>query len=394
MGNLVPLAQLLRETTDHWKQEPRDGDGKWKKDGISSTRHDSHAAPFHADAMRDSAPKEPEHPQQSKTAPAVPGVQFYSHVLAMLKHTGDPDVIADDMIDYARRAAIGKAKPTRLYAILQDMTDSGVRRGAKNAVQLFRENQRELVKKAKAGLPPPLYTGETGLVLATADVNRIEELGGGINYSYKAHLDGGTKGIWKPAYGEASNLQGTVKGDYWLREAAASELGHILNMQDLIPPTAVRAIDGHPGSIQKYVPNADAAAARKLDKWKYNGELDHARSAAFDVVIGNQDRHQGNWLIRHDDDRLQLIDHGISFPDSHNEIFSNQIMLLEEAVARDLLVPESVREWDSKADTLAEILKHYERTPEEIDLAARRLRAVSKNAGGSFKDVYQSIGNI
>lgn len=132
------------------------------------------------------------------------------------------------------------------------------------------------------------------------------------NETLKVTLDNGQQGIFKPHAGEKPGLRdGIDHGTQWRREVAASDVARILGFGDLVPPTAFRAHAGRDGSLQQFVP--DAMEARTLtDHYRYDGDDDAARAAVFDYLIGNTDRHPGNWLVRNG--KLALIDNGLSFP--------------------------------------------------------------------------------
>lgn len=124
----------------------------------------------------------------------------------------------------------------------------------------------------------------------------------------------GTKGIFKPSSGEpdfaaAFNCRWGFQAEH---EAGAYIVAKLVDMKDLVPPTIIKDVNGEKGSVQAFLSNATVASAVPL-KDQYDGAKDAARAAAFDYVVGNQDRHTENWMISNG--KLGLIDHGYCFPE-------------------------------------------------------------------------------
>ncbi|MDP2915573.1 MAG: hypothetical protein Q8O91_08990 [Candidatus Aminicenantes bacterium] len=124
------------------------------------------------------------------------------------------------------------------------------------------------------------------------------------------------RALWK-------DITGRPKGyiDSWMYEVAGYELDKLLGL-NMVPPTAERRFKENRGSIQLWVD--DTKSLRKLNEEKikppsykvfyYNRSLFLQR--AFDNLIGNEDRHQDNYLIVMKDWRMILIDHSRSFRSS------------------------------------------------------------------------------
>jgi hypothetical protein len=151
-------------------------------------------------------------------------------------------------------------------------------------------------------------------------------------------MEDGTVGVWKPEAGQSNGGRIDISGHYYAREAGAYEIAKILGMGDLVPVTIVRHINGEIGSLQHFVePHKVAKEFVHDDPRQWDGERDFLRTAAFDYVIGNTDRHRGNWLLRLRDSakaegmffgeatpndlQLVLIDHSLSFPASKYPVF-------------------------------------------------------------------------
>jgi hypothetical protein len=146
-------------------------------------------------------------------------------------------------------------------------------------------------------------------------------LGGGGNGSYLVELDTGPTVVWKPRARQKKEVSRQQVGrvDEGKREAAAYQvdrfLGHLARV-----PCAVAGLKGREGTLCVYV--TEGIMARDLgDKQVALDRLrpeDLRRLALFDHIIGNLDRHGGNWLLDCAG-RPIPIDHGLSFPKHNGE---------------------------------------------------------------------------
>lgn len=143
---------------------------------------------------------------------------------------------------------------------------------------------------------------------------------GNVNTVYLHTFSDGTKAKWKPQSGEA-DLQyrdNITPGTDGLRERAAWEVAKLVGMDDMVPAVIQTNFSPYadkekePGALLEYAEGSLAAEAPFSDR--YDGDKDRDRAAVYDYVIGNEDRHNGNWLV--DNGKLKLIDHGLSFPDA------------------------------------------------------------------------------
>ena len=126
-------------------------------------------------------------------------------------------------------------------------------------------------------------------------------------------LDGVTNdALWK-------DVQGRVKGyiEGWKYEIAAYLFDKYLGL-NMIPPTVEKRFHNNAGSCQLWVASEMTLKTKVEKKIKvpsikvfyYNRALNLQRF--FDNLIGNEDRHQNNYLIT-SDWRIILIDHSRSF---------------------------------------------------------------------------------
>jgi len=164
-------------------------------------------------------------------------------------------------------------------------------------------------------------------------------------------FEDGTKAIFKTPM-TSSYRNNVPTGTEHLREVAAYEVAKIVGMGDMVPATVLRtmAFDSVPittvgmmkvkgvGSLQTWVPKAETASYYSKDSTRFDGMRDRKRAATYDFMIGNLDRHTGNWMVR-EGGKLALIDHGLSFPTSNTQVWSNREMLM-----KNLKMPVGVAE--------------------------------------------------
>lgn len=145
------------------------------------------------------------------------------------------------------------------------------------------------------------------------------------------------RGIFKPQIGEhPQQLKISVPhGGQTDRESLASHVAEIVGVHDLVPPTSLRNEGGIRGSIQRFVPGARPAYGESDNAMRFGpSHHDVMRAGAFDYLIGNTDRHAGNWLLRPhkaQGEKLTLIDHGLSFPVMHTHEYAESAYLHKEA---------------------------------------------------------------
>ena len=75
----------------------------------------------------------------------------------------------------------------------------------------------------------------------------------------------------------------------------------------LVPPVVARTIEGNIGILQERI---FAKVASEITNWEYSVDSSWlVKAAVFDYLIGNRDRHSGNFLIDSGTGRIWLIDH-------------------------------------------------------------------------------------
>lgn len=133
----------------------------------------------------------------------------------------------------------------------------------------------------------------------------------GSNHTFLAEVVHGQhtmQAVYKPSRGERP-LWDFPPESLAARETAAYLASNILGW-DLVPPTILRQ-DGPAGrgSLQYFI---DADPERHYFNFTKTEKQQLRPVAAFDLLINNADRKGGHILLDHDD-RLWLIDHGVSF---------------------------------------------------------------------------------
>ena len=140
-------------------------------------------------------------------------------------------------------------------------------------------------------------------------------LHGASNYTFLAtlapHPPNGLRVVYKPARGE-SPLWDFESGTLYKREVAAYELSKVIGWPR-IPATVVRRRAPHGvGMVQLFVDsdNRHFLGEQSLfrDTW--------IRVALFDVITNNADRKSGHCLFDAED-RVWMIDHGLTFHTDH-----------------------------------------------------------------------------
>lgn len=151
--------------------------------------------------------------------------------------------------------------------------------------------------------------------LLSGEPTRVTKLGRegapakGSNLTLQVELDNGMVGYFKPFGGENKKLEegfGQDSAQQSLHEAAAWRLASQLGppWSEIVPPVVIREVGGEVGSFALERPGK----IMEREPW-HTGEWREA--GFFDALIGQQDRHPGNYLVS--GDRIALIDHGYSF---------------------------------------------------------------------------------
>lgn len=126
--------------------------------------------------------------------------------------------------------------------------------------------------------------------------------------------------------------RGNIKGHMIDRELVTTLVGKALKM-DHLPNTAIREINGNLGSVAENLielhKGSDVESINKYeittgdDAFKQISKTDRKAGdkALFDFIVGNADRHGGNFLHKLKKDgvsELLAFDHGFTFPSSNS----------------------------------------------------------------------------
>lgn len=133
----------------------------------------------------------------------------------------------------------------------------------------------------------------------------IERWGGkGIMTNYLLTFENDIQGFFKVA---GSDSLGPVRN-----ETAAYAIDNLLRIH-LTPITLIRDLDLQDGTQVRGVIKYFVKAATTAEDLELTSEQKPDLLIFFDTVIGNADRHLGNWMIRDDTKELIAIDHNRTF---------------------------------------------------------------------------------
>ena len=236
---------------------------------------------------------------------------------------------------------------------------------------------------------------ETERALAETPVTGAKPLGGGISETYKIVLANGMVANFKVSASPES-------------EVGAWEVAKLVGMDDLVPPAVIREVDvpgggglapvagGIRGGGRRYPPGVkrgsaalwkEGQVAGDIDEHKaFDGIEDSRRAAIFDFVIGNSDRHNGNWVLNADG-KIGLIDHNLAFSGFPQSEFIDRAQRPPNGI---LSPAKYIAPYLAKKSQIADRLRKSGLAEEQIGDVLRRIdRAASAK---SWRDVYDDPG--
>lgn len=206
----------------------------------------------------------------------------------------------------------------------------GVRRAAKEQRGVQNPGQRAAAR-ARAGLGQQLPR-ENRFALSgkpldpkdsqwlTGDIAEQKQIGGGLNDTWRGKIDGKTV-FFKPVAGQDRDAHGQIHpgiplGNDHGRERGAYLAGVAMGL-DNIAPVLIRDVPGHGQCIVQ----GGVGKGPARDLGEPNGPQaakDKRALALYDAVIGNMDRHAGNYTVDRNRDRIYAIDNGLAFAEASN----------------------------------------------------------------------------
>lgn len=257
---------------------------------------------------------------------------------------------------------------------------------------------------ATAGAPDAIPADENSMpgVLVRGQITEIKPMGGGVSDSYTGRLEDGTKVVIKNEL-DYPGLRDNIDEKNGLEHSqAAVRLCDYLGLPT--PRCIVRRADSLDdrarGDLGNPRPNARIGVQEFLEgieplRDNYlnaaHGTPEEAQLFhVLDYVIGNSDRHIGNWA-RHNG-RLVAIDHDLSFPVGKSD--GNAFAWTDEA-GNPLAGTPIPNELQAKIDGIIEHRAEWRRklladgiTPAEVDAMMLRVEALSKSKTFRSHDDY------
>lgn len=201
-----------------------------------------------------------------------------------------------------------------------------------------------------------------------------------LNEAHVVTFEDGSQGLYKPVTGEdTTTVTGVPPSGLAPREAGASVVDRHLGL-GLTPATTMwDGPQGH-GSLQRMaVPNTGS-----MDPGDYTSS-EQQRMAVLDYVIGNSDRHNGNYLTDQNGGVVP-IDHGYSFPVDQDSFDRGPI----RGIRSDFVANEYGNYLDQDiidglnrvdADQLGDDLSRLGLEDRAVDGAISRLDEIRQNGG-------------
>jgi len=136
--------------------------------------------------------------------------------------------------------------------------------------------------------------------VSSGEIVSMRDLGGGkLDSRLIGYKDDG-EGVVKPMVGHGGLHDGNS-------EVAAYEINKLLGGEE-VPDTVFSDTFGESGTSQRFVDGATLGSSLTVGDIQRADRLQLERAIALDVIIGNEDRHPGNFLMK--GDNIIAIDHG------------------------------------------------------------------------------------
>jgi hypothetical protein len=189
----------------------------------------------------------------------------------------------------------------------------------------------------------------------------------------KGALEVGTTSVDATQKVVSGAIKGAAEVGGNVTEVAVSSVAKIVGMNDLVPETYVRNDPKHgPCSIQTFVENGKNPDSTSSPYGR--STTDVARAALLDFVVGNQDRHSGNYLVAGGE--LKLIDNGLSFATKGGYLRSRMI---DRASEKNMEIPKEVYEtFVSKRGEIETTLRSHKIEEEAISNMGKRYDSLAR----------------
>jgi hypothetical protein len=173
-------------------------------------------------------------------------------------------------------------------------------------------------------------------ITSTNEIGTSESTGEkGVNESKQLIDNKGRKYLWKNRSGEhTSSWRFVPPHQLYLREKAAYIVDRLLGF-NMVPKVRIAKYEGDVGSLQNWIEDTSPADATL----RTYSEDDIWKAGLFDIIIGNTDRHSGNFLTKLN--KPILIDNGFAFPSYATQESKRSLILSRFAYAIfDKPIPE------------------------------------------------------
>ena len=223
----------------------------------------------------------------------------------------------------------------------------------------------------------------------------------GINVSEVYSLEDGTKILFKPVDGEMGMIRETIEGGtYARREVAASRVAKLVGMDDIVAETEFANVAQRHGAAVRWVDDATFAVEAEGSKAFASTLEDRKRGAIFDWILGNTDRHNGNYLLIGKgtaNPRLLLIDHGLILPvgkgDELVQFLTTRMPKTRAEGFKRVPIPKAeVRKWVDNWDEIKFTLESLDIEWQAIQDAEKRLKQLLDMS--TFDDITKEIVKI
>ncbi len=141
-----------------------------------------------------------------------------------------------------------------------------------------------------------------------------------------------------------------------------------------------------PSTVKTKVKSAASSISCRVKAWESKtpfgkeGGRQFPLAAAFDALTLNTDRHMGNWLVDPKSGQMTLIDHGLSFPDTHEKPLVGTSEILGKAARSGTPVPKEAIQWMEQWPHIQRAMSRNGLTPEQIATTQKRLASLADAA--------------